>query len=82
MLKKMSAKHGIITNSETIRNNANSARRHTLNDNEKNAYLDAEKCLMDVPTPRNPRLPLARTIFQALQEQHQIQSDHIHEVVR
>jgi hypothetical protein len=36
---------------------------------------------MDLPTPQNARLPTARTVFQALQEQHQLQSEHIHEVV-
>jgi tyrosinase len=61
--------------------NVNLARRHTLDDNEKDAYLDAEKCLMDAPTSQNARLPMARTMFQALQEQHQLQSEHIHEVV-
>jgi len=83
-LIKKSAKHGIMTNSSLfglMDSNVNLARRHTLDDNEKDAYLDAEKCLMDAPTSQNARLPMARTMFQALQEQHQLQSEHIHEVV-
>ena len=36
---------------------------------------------MEVPASENEELPNARTIFQALQEQHQKQFEHIHEVV-
>lgn len=35
---------------------------------------------MNVAAPTNERLPVARTLFQALQEQHQLQYDYIHEV--
>lgn len=44
--------------------------------------MEAEKCLMRTESPANSQLRVAETLFQALQEQHQIQSDYIHEVVR
>ncbi|WPB06882.1 uncharacterized protein RHO25_011542 [Cercospora beticola] len=62
---------------------------HTLSNDEKKSYLDAEVCLLNTPLSTLPslqtkdqlsRFPIAKTLFQALQEQHQLQSDFIHEV--
>ncbi|KAF2427391.1 Di-copper centre-containing protein [Tothia fuscella] len=52
---------------------------HNLSNTEKTKYLNAELCLMNLNSTNN-LLPTSRTKFQQLQEQHQIQSEFIHEV--
>lgn len=50
--------------------------RHTLSDAEKREYLDAEVCLMNLPTKTG--LPAAVSRFDDLIKSHQLQSGIVH----
>lgn len=54
--------------------------RHTLTDNEKLSYIEAELCLMDKEATLG--LPGAKNMFEELQATHQLQAGITHNVVR
>ena len=54
--------------------------RHLLSNDEKTSYLNAELCLMKVPASHG--LSTAKTLFDELQEAHQLLVNSIHFVVR
>jgi hypothetical protein len=54
--------------------------RTALTDAEKQAYLDAELCIME--TPASSGVPGAITRWDELQRAHAVQGDYIHGVVK
>lgn len=52
---------------------------HTLADEEKAEYIKAEQCLMGLEATAG--LPVSRSKFDELQENHQIQATVVHQVV-
>ncbi|KAK2735065.1 hypothetical protein FQN57_001345 [Myotisia sp. PD_48] len=70
-------KYRILKSGGHYADDDNSA-RHTLNKGEKAAYLGAELCLMQKKATVG--LPVSRTKFDELQENHQIQANVVHQV--
>lgn len=75
---RCNAKHGSSIAYPHEQHTAN-FNRHTLSSAEKKSYIDAELCLMEIKASNG--MPAARTRFDELQENHQIQANEVHGVV-